>query len=137
MAAYDFEGAIKRVFEAAECRTQVELANFLQVRQSSVSDAKRRKSIPSEWLVKLFEKKRISPDWILYGEGGKHLVALDAGQIMSHVVRVTEVRPPNECSAQELFNELVRRALEKSDDEQIQKEVAATWLPVQEKDDKS
>lgn len=33
--------------------------------QSSVSDAKRRQSIPAEWRVKLFEKKRINPEWIL------------------------------------------------------------------------
>ena len=137
MTAYDFESAIKRVFEAAGCRTQAELGDFLQVRQSSVSDAKRRKSIPAEWLVKLFEKKRISPTWVLYGEGGKHFVASDSRQTLPHVVRVTEVRPPKECSAQELFNELVRRALEKPDDEAIQKEVAASWLPIRKTDEKA
>ncbi|MDR2820841.1 MAG: helix-turn-helix domain containing protein [Desulfovibrio sp.] len=73
METYDFENALKRVFEAAECRTQVKLGDFLQVRQSSVSDAKSRKSIPAEWLIKLFDKKQISPNWILYGKGAKCL----------------------------------------------------------------
>ncbi len=59
-----FDAQYQRVLEAAECRTQVELADFLEVRQSSVSDAKRRQSIPAEWRVKLYEKNRINPDWI-------------------------------------------------------------------------
>lgn len=137
MATYDFENALKRVFEAAECRTQVELADFLQVRQSSVSDAKRRKSIPAEWVVKLFNKKRISPDWILYGEGGKHLGPVDAEQCKPHVVRIMETKPPEECSAQDLVNELVRRALQPLDIEETQKQVAATWFPVKKSDDES
>ena len=62
-----FEAQYKRVFEAAECRTQIQLAEFLDIRQSSISDAKRRKSIPAEWRMKLFEKKRINPEWILSG----------------------------------------------------------------------
>lgn len=69
-----FESQYKRVFEAAECRTQMQLADVLEVRQSSISDAKRRKNIPVEWRVKLFEKKRINPEWILCGVGAKYLV---------------------------------------------------------------
>ena len=113
MPTYDFKSAIKRVFEAAECRTQIELAKFLGVRQSSISDAKRRKSIPDNWLVKLLKKKQINPEWTLYGKGAKFLVPADLTYNEPHVVRVTVIRPPAECSAQELINELVRRALNK------------------------
>ena len=122
----DFDSQYRRVFEAAECRTQVELATVLEVRQSSISDAKRRKNIPAEWRVKLFEKKRINPDWILHGTGAKYLIPASFEQRGPHVVRVIEVRPPMECSAEALFTELVRRALESFDIEKIQKEVAAT-----------
>ncbi len=125
----DFESQYRRVFEAAECRTQVELATFLEIRQSSISDAKRRKSVPSDWLEKLFEKRRINPEWLRYGTGAKNLVLSGAEQSMPHIVRVTEVRPPHECSAQELFNELVRRALQEPDIKAIQKAVADSWLP--------
>ena len=106
-----FEAQYKRVFEAAECRTQIQLAGFLNIRQSSISDAKRRKSIPAEWRMKLFEKKRINPEWILGGVAAKYLVPADAEQPI-HEVKVVEIRPPAECSAQELFRELVRRALQ-------------------------
>ncbi len=107
-----FEAQYRRVFEAAGCKTQVELAAFLEIRQSSISDAKRRQSIPSDWRVKLFEKKHINPTWILCGEGGKYLIPTDTPLDKPRVVRVREIRPPRECSAQDLFNELVRRALQ-------------------------
>lgn len=115
----------------------MQLAEVLDVRQSSISDAKRRQSIPSDWLVKLFEKKRINPEWIRLGVGAKYLNPTEAAEAMPHVVKVVEIRPPKECSAQDLFNELVRRALEPFDIEAIQKEVAATWLPVKKKEEES
>ncbi len=111
LSAQTFEAQYQRVFEAAGCRTQVELSALLEIRQSSISDARRRKHIPADWLVTLFIKKRISPEWILYGEGGKYLMATDAEQGKPQVIRITRIRPPRECSAQELVNELVRRAM--------------------------
>ncbi len=57
------EQALQRVFTATGCRTQVELADMLGVKQSSISDAKKRKVIPAEWLVKLLRLKGISLDF--------------------------------------------------------------------------
>ncbi len=128
---YAFEFQYKRVFEAAECRTQVELADFLEVRQSSISDARRRQSIPAEWRMKLFAKKRVNPEWVICGQGSKYLVPTDAEQGKPHVVRVMEIRPPQECSVQELFTEMVRRVLQKPDLAAIQQEVAATWVTME------
>ena len=132
----DFDAQYRRVFEAAECRTQVELAALLKVKQSSISDAKRRKSVPSEWLVKLFEKKQINPDWIRCGASAKYLAPVDSEQSRPHVVRVTEIKPPQECSAQELFNELVRRALQETDIAALRQAVADSWPPANEMDAK-
>ena len=63
-----------RLFEAAGCRTQTELAGVLGIRQSSVSDAKRRRSIPAHWLLKLMRTRGVNPDWILEGTGQRLLV---------------------------------------------------------------
>lgn len=49
--------------------TQAELAAVLDIRQSSVSDARRRKAIPADWYLKLFEKLGINPNWLKYGTG--------------------------------------------------------------------
>jgi Bacteriophage CI repressor helix-turn-helix domain. len=56
MPSSDFASQYRRICEAAACRTQIELASILKIKQSSISDAKRRKAIPSDWLITLLEK---------------------------------------------------------------------------------
>ena len=77
----DFESQYQRLLEAAGCKTQIDLAAVLEIRQSSISAAKKRQSIPSAWLLKLFEKKRISLGWLRTGRGGKTIQA--AGETAS------------------------------------------------------
>ncbi len=50
-----FMEVYQRIQFATNTRTQVELANILEIRQSSISDAKRRNSIPSDWYMKLLK----------------------------------------------------------------------------------
>ena len=116
-----FESQYRRVFEAAGCKTPAELAVILEISQSAIHGARRRGKIPAEWLIVLLEKKRINPEWILYDGCVKYLIPSDTCPGMPHVVRITEVRPPEECSAQDLFNELTRRALETPDFGKVQK----------------
>lgn len=107
-----FEAQFKRVFEAAECKTQSALAELLEIKQSSISDAKRRKAVPSDWLVKLYEKRRINPEWIRMGQGGKLLQAVDEAERQRPVVvNAIERRPAEECTTDELLAEIMRRAL--------------------------
>lgn len=106
------ENAFARLYQVAECRTQTELANLLGIKQSSISDAKKRNTIPAEWLVKLLRLKGVSPEWILTGFSPQVLGAASIDPD-GHIVYLTETKPPAECSAQELVNELVRRALSK------------------------
>lgn len=104
--------ALERVFEAAECRTQVELAEFLGIRQSSISDAKKRKAIPAEWLVKLLREKGVNPEWILTGQGPRMMLPKDYSEVLPPPpVYITKIRPPEECSTEELVTEVVRRVL--------------------------
>lgn len=110
MSAAKKENAFERLYYIAECRTQTELADLLGIKQSSISDAKKRNAIPAEWLVKLLRFKGINPEWALTGFGPQKLGPAD-GEPATHVVYLTETRPPKECSAQDLVNELVRRAL--------------------------
>ena len=69
---------LSRVFEAAGCRTQIELANLLGIRQSSISDAKKRNSVPAEWLVTLLRLRGVNPEWVLTGNGPKYLGRTDS-----------------------------------------------------------
>ncbi|CAM2057593.1 putative bacteriophage CI repressor helix-turn-helix domain protein [Desulfovibrionales bacterium] len=68
-----FDEVFDRIKLAIGTRTQVELAEALDIRQSSISDAKRRNSIPSEWYIKLFKKYGLNPDWLEAGIGPWYL----------------------------------------------------------------
>jgi phage repressor protein C with HTH and peptisase S24 domain len=65
--AHSFDVVIDRIRRATRTRTQVELAEVLGIRQSSISDAKRRQSVPADWLIKLYRRLGINPDWLLAG----------------------------------------------------------------------
>ena len=73
-----FEAAIRRIMRAVGARTQVELAGKMDIRQSSISEAVRRGSIPDTWLLRLVIKHSLNPLWVLHGTGSKHLTANDA-----------------------------------------------------------
>ncbi|WP_029895356.1 LexA family transcriptional regulator [Desulfohalovibrio reitneri] len=62
-----FDETLERIKKATGARTQVELANILSIRQSSISDAKRRNSVPSDWFLKLFRSHGLNPDWLSDG----------------------------------------------------------------------
>ena len=71
------ETRLARVFEAAGCRTQLELAAILDVTQSAVSDAKRRGVIPADWLIKLLQLRGVNPIWVKNGIEPKFLAPSD------------------------------------------------------------
>jgi len=68
----DFHAAMTRIKDATGATTQVQLAEILGVRQPSISDAKRRGSIPADWLLKLLCLFGLWPDWVLTGQGPKY-----------------------------------------------------------------
>lgn len=69
----NFDEIFERIKVATSTRTQVELAEVLDIRQSSISDAKRRNSVPSDWYMKLFEQFGLNPDWLKKGSGPMYL----------------------------------------------------------------
>lgn len=69
----NFDEIFERIKLATNTRTQVELAEVLDIRQSSISDAKRRNSVPADWFMKLFEQFGLNPDWLKKGNGPMYL----------------------------------------------------------------
>jgi len=57
--------------------TQVQIAQKLGIRQSSISDAKRRGTIPADWFLKALEIGGIDPEWIRTGNTPKYRVLSD------------------------------------------------------------
>lgn len=65
--ASEFATGFERIAQALAIETQLELADILSIRQSSISDAKRRGVIPGEWALKLYQKHRLNPRWVYDG----------------------------------------------------------------------
>lgn len=64
-----FDDIYERIKLALQVRTQVELAEKIKIKQSSISDAKRRRSIPTDWLIKLHDTYDLNIDWLRWGKG--------------------------------------------------------------------
>ena len=106
------EGSLKRVFEAAGCRTQTELADVLGIRQSSISDAKKRGSVPAEWLLKLLLLKGVNPVWIMTGQGAQWLQPMKQKTELCAWVTQKSACTPEAYSTETLLKELLRRAVQ-------------------------
>lgn len=71
---YSFQDAYSRILAATGARSQTELADILDVKQSSISDAiARSNGIPANWLITLTEKYALNPLWIKTGESSQYL----------------------------------------------------------------
>lgn len=91
-----FESAYARILSIASCRTQVELAEVLGIRQSSVSDAKKRGTVPAEWMLTLLQRFGVNPNWVLTGKGTQFLEPTEkqpTTKIQRAAVAVTMICP--------------------------------------------
>lgn len=78
MTRAETNAALDRIYSITETTTQVALSEVLGIRQSSVSDARKRNSIPGAWLVTLVERFAANPAWVLTGQGPRYLLPSDS-----------------------------------------------------------
>lgn len=100
----------ERIIQALGLRTQMALADELDIRQSSISDALSRDDaagLPAGWKLKLLEKHALSPDWIRSGEGCMYMAPVDGKPEWAGPVGA--VAPEKRLSTEELVMELAAR----------------------------
>ena len=68
-----FESFLKRVFLATGIDSQTELANILRVNRSAITQARKKESIPANWILQLFRIYSLNPVWIESGIGETYL----------------------------------------------------------------
>ena len=61
MERHEFDAAYARICEVCGMKTQTELSAYLGIRQSSISDAKRRVAVPAAWLLTLLTREGLNP----------------------------------------------------------------------------
>ncbi len=69
MAHTKFEGFLKRVFEATGIGSQLELASALEINRSAITQARKKNAIPERWILQLYRKFGLNPDWLETGIG--------------------------------------------------------------------
>ncbi|XPV75548.1 MAG: helix-turn-helix domain-containing protein [Desulfovibrio sp.] len=103
----EYKVVLDRILAITATRTQVALAQALGVRQSSISDSKRRKSIPANWLLTLLTQFNTNPKWIETGEGAQTLVS---GEKRGEMLVVDNYVAIAKAPTDELLTELLERA---------------------------
>jgi phage repressor protein C with HTH and peptisase S24 domain len=64
-----FETFLKRVYEATGINSQAELAEALDINRSAITQARKKDAIPPKWLLQLFRRYGLNPDWAETGIG--------------------------------------------------------------------
>jgi phage repressor protein C with HTH and peptisase S24 domain len=73
MSTTIFDEIIQRVFDATGIDSQTELARVLQINRSAVTQARKKGSVPDRWLLQLYRKFGLNPEWLENGQGRSFL----------------------------------------------------------------
>ncbi len=69
MSSVKFEIFTKRIGEALSIRSQNELALNIGVNPSAITQARKKDTIPDKWILQLYRKYGLNPDWVERGIG--------------------------------------------------------------------
>ncbi|MCG8552981.1 MAG: helix-turn-helix domain-containing protein [Desulfobacterales bacterium] len=69
MAQNKVDILIHRIMDATGISSQAELAKELGINRSGISHARNKNHIPDNWIIKLFRRFRVNPDWVDTGKG--------------------------------------------------------------------
>jgi len=86
----DFNEIIQRVFEATGIDSQNELAQALQINRSAVTQARKKGQVPDRWLLKLYRKYGLNPEWLESGDG-RSFLKKPTGGVVSEFEKIPKV----------------------------------------------
>ncbi len=69
MAENKVDVLISRIMNATGISSQAELAKELGINRSGITHARNKNQIPDNWIIKLFRRFRVNPDWVDTGKG--------------------------------------------------------------------
>jgi len=75
--AKHFNDFFERVCKALDIASLSELAGIVHVNRSSITQARKKDSIPANWLLELFRSHGLNPDWLESGQGPQWLKPVD------------------------------------------------------------
>ncbi|MGA8241890.1 MAG: S24 family peptidase [Desulfobacterales bacterium] len=75
MTLSNIDSFLKRVFTSTGLETQTELASVLRINRSAITQARKKGSIPANWVLQLYRIYGFNPDWLERGTGETFLKA--------------------------------------------------------------
>jgi len=64
-----FDDFLERVFTTIGIESQIELAAALGINRSAITQARKKGAVPDKWMLGLFRKFGLNPDWLESGNG--------------------------------------------------------------------
>jgi len=84
-----FDDFLKRVFTATGIESQIELAAALGINRSAITQARKKGAVPDRWILGLYRKFGLNPDWLENGLGSIFLKGgRDDGEAFTYVPKV-------------------------------------------------
>lgn len=81
MTTDTFDNIFRRFLQVTGTNTQQELADVLGIKQSTISESKKRNTVPPGWYLTLFEARGVNPDWLKQGKGPVYLRTEEGGYV--------------------------------------------------------
>jgi phage repressor protein C with HTH and peptisase S24 domain len=73
---------IRRAFEALHISSQNKLAILLGINRAGITQAKKKGTVPDKWILDLYRKYGINPDWLELGKGKMFIAERDGSGIV-------------------------------------------------------
>ena len=77
-----FDLFIRRAFEALQISSQNKLAILLGINRAGITQAKNKGTVPDKWILDLYRKYGINPDWIETGKGKMFIAERDGSVVV-------------------------------------------------------
>lgn len=77
-----FDLFIRRAFEALKISSQNKLAILLGINRAGITQAKNKGTVPDKWILDLYRKYGINPDWIETGKGKMFIAERDGSVVV-------------------------------------------------------
>jgi len=87
-----FETFFQRICEATPITSQSDLANYLGISRSAITQAKKNDAIPKKWILELSQAFSLNPVWLEKGSGPQTLNHIDNLNNLFYKVRKVKAR---------------------------------------------
>lgn len=87
-----FDIFIRRAFEALKISSQNRLAILLGINRAGITQAKKKGRVPDKWILELYRRYGINPDWLETGKGKIFIGVGDVNIIIPEYKSVPHVK---------------------------------------------